>query len=149
MQALWVCSPRFRVGSTWNKAYFFFQYNTLRNRRQTIRFLVALSRYFESAFIDRPPTMVGTKSAPRASQPDEPLAVVRLEFICLRELRFTRAEFWHTPYAHTMQLVNLLHQTKNPDAVKFDETSRQVRDVLAARRARAAELDKNNVGGEN
>ncbi len=77
------------------------------------------------------------RPSPRAGLADEPLDLVRFELICRRELHYTRAEFWHTPYAHTMQLLSVLHGTNNPGTPKFDETARQVRDIFAARRANA------------
>ncbi len=141
MQALWVCSPRFSFRSTWNKAGFTFRWNSLRNKRQAVRYHAALETYFALAFIDRPPAEVKSERiTPRASLPDEPLALARLEMLCRRELGYSRAEFWHTPYGHTMQLVNSVFAVKNPEAARFDESSQQARAHLAARRrARASQ----------
>jgi len=138
LQALWVCSPGFRQCSMWNKAAFAFRWNSLRNKRQAARYLAALETYFALAFIDRPPGEAkSARVVPRASLPDEPLALVRLEALCRRELGYSREEFWHTPYGHTLQLLSTVHAIKNPDAVRFDESSRQVREHLAARRRAA------------
>ncbi len=145
LQALWVCSPKFSLCSTWNKAAFRFRWNTLKMRRAAPRIIGAFHGYVRFAFIDSPPVAVGmVRPAPRAGLPDEPLDLARLEFVCRRELRYTLAEFWHTPYAHTMQLLSMLHETKTPGAVRFDEGARQVKEILARRRrGRAATKEEN------
>jgi len=55
-----------------------------------------------------------------ATPPDGPHELAALESLCRRHLGYTGAEFWHTPYAHTNQLLALYFRTIVVDAPKFD-----------------------------
>ena len=144
--ALWVMSPQFRQCSAWNKAWFKFRWTSARFARQAPRIARALQIHVAAGLIDRPPALVSKTVTPRAGLADQPLDLVALEMVCRRELGYRGREFWDTPYAHTMQLLTLLNSAKNPEGVKFDETSRQIREILKKRREHAAQASMSTPG---
>lgn len=123
LQYLWICSPRFVP-----TARLRFRLFCLRWRRPLSRpalwprVLAALDLHASGLLLDRPvlPAARRGEAPATATPPDGPHELAALESLCRRHLGYTGAEFWHTPYAHTNQLLALYFRTIVVDAPKFD-----------------------------
>lgn len=141
LQYLWICSPDFRAGARWRFRLFAWRWRrTLGQRGMFPRVLSAIERHGASLLLDRPalPRMKRDAASPSAPA-DGPHELATLEYVCRRHLRYTRAEFWHTPYAHTNQLLALHYRSSDPEAPKFDAVRDRAKgDYLRAKRRRTA-----------
>lgn len=96
-------------------------------RFPTERVLRAIEAHGATRHTDRwaPPVekaAPGAGRSPLAADADSPNNLAYGEFLCRRVLGYTRAEFWHTPFAHTNQLL-AVHFSLQPGRIgapKFD-----------------------------
>lgn len=119
-----------------------------RVRAPTMRALRAIEQHLASPHLDHfdPPTEVGKKNSQLSSLnsqliADGPHDLAAGELLCRRALGYSRAEFWHTPFAHTNQLLALhfAAQPGRPDVPKFDRArDKQKGDYLRAKLKRQA-----------
>ncbi len=150
LQYLWICGPHFRPQSALRSRLF-----TLRWRRAVSgagfpspRVLAGIAAHQAAIALDRPALPVVKRHAGEAkTRWDGPHELACLEFVCRRELGYTRHDFWHTPYGHTNQLLSLHFRSTTADAPRFDAARDKARGArLRARVAaqRAASLSSSS-----
>jgi hypothetical protein len=138
LQYLWICSPRFRP-SAWRFRFFAWRWRARLSRPAVWpRVLAAIDAHTALILMDRPPHPRAPRAAAVPLTPrDGPHELASLELICRRHLRYTRAEYWHTPYGHTNQLLALHYRAQDPEAPDFDATRDHAKgDYLRAKKRR-------------
>ncbi len=144
MQALWFLSPQFRAYSPLRYALFHlrWRWSVSSQGRPLHCVLAGLRTHFAVLTFDRPPLPVGRNT--EDVDTDGPHELVHLEMLCRRVLGYSRSEFWHTPYAHTNQLLNLHFGTGAANMPKFNrKRDQQKKAWLARRRAERAQQGNN------
>lgn len=71
------------------------------------RAIRALHAHASGRLLDRPSLPRKAGEAAPSAVADGPHVLADREVLCRRLLGYTRAEYWHTPYAHTNQLLTL------------------------------------------
>lgn len=165
LQYLWLCSPAVRAGDdgrapgplarrlrAWRFRLFALRWSRILALRgvPTSRTLTAVDLHASGILLDRPAlpldreTWHRTRGEAPTGPADAPHELVTLEYLCRRHLGYTRAEFWHTPYATTNGLLAHALRRLNaaPDVPHFDPArDRQLGERLRERirRSRAAQ----------
>jgi len=115
-----------------------------RKRRPSQRILDAIRAHQAEALADRPSSPRRLRDCPATPSPTELSDVHELasaELYCHRALGYSAGDFWHTPYAHTHQLLSVHAATasRDPRIPEFNRaTDRRVGDYLRARKASRA-----------
>lgn len=163
MQYLWFCSPSCRPSSKYHFQFFAWRWQFAlgelrpsshgpRVRGPTERVLRAISAHAAQIYLDRPifPRKRGEK--PLVAAPDGPHELAALELLCRHALDYTRSEFWHTPYAHTNQLLALHFaqiQRADPNRPKFDPARGNANAAWLRDRRLAREAAAKNAAARN
>lgn len=129
---LWFCSPAYRPAAPLRAALFRARWRRAVSQRTgllglgprvpTPRILAALEAHAGMITLDRPALPVERDRAPSLAHHDGPHELAALHLTCRRHLGYTTADFWHTPYGHTNQLLALFFACRDPAAPKFDRT---------------------------
>ena len=140
LQYLWICSPGFSPAARLRFRWFCFRWRSvLRRPALWPRVRAAIDLHAATILLDRPALPRADRDTAPTACPDGPHELACLESLCRRHLGYSGAEFWHTPYAHTNQLLALHFRALDPAAPKFDATrDRAAGDYLRAKKRRTA-----------
>jgi hypothetical protein len=128
LQALWICSPGFRVGAWWGFMAWAFNRIFLPFERTA----AALRRWHLAQFIDRPPRLVGSRSAPV----NHTYGFACYVLTCKHRLELGEAELLAAPVGRCLQQLAALESGRGGDVPAFDpERDRRVGDYLRAKQA--------------
>lgn len=143
VEALWIMRPAYRPGSVvrWR---FFRGWWLLKVRADFERYRAAIITHLLASKIDQPAFSVPIPAnAPLPTGDDVPHFLASFEVLCRTRLGYTRAEVYHTPYAHTWQLLGIVLPVEQakiarpPDCPRFRPRgeSRKIGDHLRRRLA--------------
>lgn len=158
LQYLWLCSPAFRdlersESAAWRRALAFrvfrLRWSLPLARVPRSRLFGSIKLHADSLFLDRPKRVIDRDTHRMQKQSDVseierdgPHELLYLEASCRHYLRYTREEFWRTPYVTTNGLLTIAIGSRpaNPDAPRFNkERDRANGDRLRERQRRARE----------